>query len=226
MNRLAETSDWLFIEKQAQVPTRVLLARLRQEHPSAYFAPIYNLDDELSGPLLIGKNAKTTEQLRNAYGSNRFLFIFHCWCKAHTTCPEQWTCDLSIAWDSVKNRAYPSKDGKKSVTEFIIQKRWGNFLLLECRTNYLRHQQVQLHTHFSYVDILGDMLWCKEPHYLYLEDFKHFVKNSQHKPIASGLHLHLSYVEFSLNNSPTVTHLKPPKDWSRIEKFLEKYAKR
>ena len=62
MNRLAETSDWLFIEKQAQVPTRVLLARLRQEHPSAYFAPIYNLDDELSGPLLIGKNAKTTQQ--------------------------------------------------------------------------------------------------------------------------------------------------------------------
>ena len=224
MNRLAETADDFFVEKQAQVPTYTLLESLRQACPSGYFAPIYHLDDEISGPFLIAKSPESAEQLRNAYGSDQFTFTFHCWCKLHTTCPEHWTCDLSIAWDVAKNRAYPSKDGKKSVTQFTIQKRWGNFLLLECRTNYLRRQQLQIHTHFSYVDILGDALWCKEPNYLYLEDFKRFVKNSQHKPIASGLHLHLSCVEFSLNNTRFEMHLPSPKHWDRIEKFLEKYA--
>lgn len=226
MNRLAETSDWLFVEKQAQIPAHVLLESLRQEHHLGYFAPIYNLDDELSGPLLIGKNPTTTEQLRNAYGSNQFTFIFHCWGKAHTACPEHWICDLSIAWDTTKNRAYPSKDGKKSATEFTIQKHWNDFLLLECRTNYLRRQQLQIHTHFSHVDILGDTLWSKEPNYLYLEDFKRFVKNSQRKPITSGLHLHLSRVKFSLNGSPIEIHLQTPASWIRIEKFLEKYTKK
>ena len=225
MNRLAETSDGFFVEKQVQVPTRVLLESLRQEYPSEYFAPIYNLEDEISGPLLIAKSPVAAEQLRNAYGSDQFTFTFHCWCKAHTPCPEHWTCDLSIAWDSIKNRAYPSKDGKKSATQFTIQKRWGSFLLVECRTNYLRRQQLQIHTHFSYVDILGDALWCKEPHYLYLEDFKRFVKNSQRKPIASGLHLHLAHVEFLRNDTPFQIHSHSPKYWERIEKFLEKYAK-
>ena len=224
MNRLAETSDWFFVEKQAQITTQGLLDGLRQEFPSEYFAPIYNLDNELSGPLLISKNPQTTELLRNAYGSNQFTFLLYCWCKVHTLFPDHWTCDLSIAWDNVKNRAYPSKDGKKSSTQFTIQKRWSNFVLLECQTNYLRRQQLQIHTHFSYVDILGDTLWCKEPNYLYLEDFKRFVKNPQRKPIVSGLHLHLSRVKFSLNGSLIETHIPLPTSWIRIEKFLEKYA--
>lgn len=225
MNRLAETSDSFFVEKQARIPTRTLLESLRQECPSEYFMPVYYLDDEVSGPLLVAKSPESSEQLRNAYGSNQFTFVFHCWCKVHTECPEQWTCDLSIAWDPTKGRAYPSKDGKKSATQFTVQKRWGKFLFLECQTNYLRHQQLQIHTHFSYVDILGDTLWCQEPHYLYLEDFKRFVKNSQHKPIVSGLHLHLSRVTFSLKNTPFEIQLQSPKHWERIEKFLEKYAK-
>lgn len=225
MNRLAETSDWFFIEKQAQIPARVLLEDLRKACPSDYFAPVYFLDDEVSGPLLISKNPRTTELLRNTYGSNQFAFIFRCWGKAHSTCPENWTCDLSIAWDTSKNRAYPAKDGKKSATQFTVQKRYGNFLLLECRTNYLRRQQLQIHSHFSYFDILGDTLWCAEPHYIYLEDFKSFVKNSQRKPISSGLHLYLSHVEFLSNDSTIEINSQLPKHWVRIEKFLQKYAK-
>lgn len=225
MNRLAETSDWFFTEKQAGITTYDLIEHLRQENPSEYLAPIYNLDDTLAGPILVSKNPKTTEFLRNAYGSNQFSFTFYCWGKAHTTCPEDWTCDLSIAWDASKNRAYPSKDGKKSSTHFIVQKRYGNFLLLECHTNYLRQQQLQIHAHFSYFDILGDTLWCTEPHYIYLEDFKTFVKNSQRKPISSGLHLHLTHVTFPANGSLIEIYSQTPKNWERIEKFLQKYVK-
>ena len=225
MNRLAETSDWLFIEKQGHVSSHALLESLRKEHPLGYFAPVYNLDDGLSGPLLVGKNQQMTEQLRNTYGSNQFSFVFYCWGKAHTLCPDSWTCDLAIAWDSIKNRAYPSKDGKKSATQFTVQKRWGKFLLLECHTNYLRRQQLQIHAHFSYFDILGDDLWCSGPNYIYLEDFKTFVKNPNRKPITSGLHLHLAQVKFPLNGSLIEVNLQLPKSWARIEKFLKKYTK-
>ena len=225
MNRLAETSDGFFIEKQAGIPTHVLLENLRKEHPSEYLAPVYYLDDEVSGPLLISKHPQITEFLRNAYGSNQFLFTFYCWGKAHTTCLEDWICDLSIAWDVSKNRSYPSKDGKKSSTHFTILKRYGNFLLLECRTNYLRRQQLQIHAHFSCFDILGDTLWCTEPHYIYLEDFKSFVKNPTKKPISSGLHLHLTRVEFPLNGISVKFSSPCPKTWERIEKFLQKYTK-
>ena len=225
MKRLAETSDRFFIEKQAGISTHALLEQLRQEHPSEYLVPVYNLDNELSGPVLISKNPQTTDVLRNTYGSNQFSFTFYCWGKAHSACPKDWTCDLSIAWDASKNRAYPSKDGKKSYTRFTILKRYGNFLLLECYTNYLRQQQLQIHAHFSYFDILGDTLWCTDPHYIYLENFKSFVKNSTQKPISSGLHLHLAHVAFPLNGSTAELSSQCPKNWERIEKFLQKYAK-
>lgn len=225
MIRLAETSDWLFVEKQIGVSFRTLLDGVRRDVSGEYFASVYNLDDEVAGPFLMCKNQPATECLRNAYGSNLFLFTFYCWGKVHTSCPDNWTCDLSIAWDASKSRAYPSKTGKKSMTQFFVQKRWGDFMLLECRTNYLRKQQLQIHSHFSYFDILGDTLWCAEPKYLYLEDFKNFVKKSNRKPIASGLHLHLTCVEFSLNGISANVFMPPPKAWNRIEKFLQKYAK-
>ena len=224
MKLLAETSDWLCIEKQAAISSCTLLEDVCRSFPGKYFAPIYDLDDGVAGPFLVARNQQATESLRNAYGSNQFLFTFIGLGKSHTLCPACWNCDLSIAWDAAKHRSYPSKDGKKSITQFLVQKRWGDIVWVECRTNYLRKQQIQTHAHFSYVDLLGDTLWCKEPKYLYLEDFKHFVKKSNQKPIFQGLHLYLSLVTWKLNDVSVDVSLPQPKMWARIEKFLQKYA--
>ena len=77
MNRLLETSDWLFFEKQAGVSYCDLRDGFCRDIPGGRFMPVYNLDDEVSGPFLVCKNQSAAQYLRNAYGSNLFLFTFY-----------------------------------------------------------------------------------------------------------------------------------------------------
>ena len=223
MEVLSETLDWFCVWKPAMVAVKTLAEELKKERPGEKFSPVYDLDDEIEGPDLFAKSLESRASLKNAYGSNDFLFTFYAWGKCYKKLPETWTCDLSIAWDEQKKRSYPSKDGKKTSTQFSVLNEFGCYVFLKCETHYLRKQQLQTHAHFSGFDILGDTLWTPEAKLVYLRDLKKSVKNASDKAILSGLHLYLSSVTFTKNGCPIQLQIDAPKYWDVLQKTLERH---
>ena len=223
MEILSETLDWFCVRKPAMFSTKLLAEELKKERPGEKFSQVYDLDDEIDGPVLFAKSLEARAYLKNAYGSDDFLFTFYTWGKCHKKLPTSWLCDLSIAWDDHKKRSYPSKDGKKTNTQFSVLNEFGCYVFLKCETHYLRKQQIQTHAHFSGFDILGDTLWTPEAKLIYLKDLKKSVKNASNKAIVSGLHLYLASVTFTNQGSPMQIQIDAPKYWDVLKKTLERH---
>ena len=223
MEILSETLDWFCAKKPANISTQSLVEALKKERLEQKFSSVYDLEEPIEGPVLFAKSLESRASLKNAYGSDDFLFTFYAWGKCYKKLPEAWTCDLSIAWDEQKKRSYPSKNGKKTITNFSVLNVLGDYVYLKCTTHYLRKQQLQTHAHYSGVDILGDSLWTPDENLVYLEDLKKSVKNSSNQPISSGLHLYLASVEFSNISEKIHVQIPAPKSWTVLQKMLERY---
>lgn len=205
-----------------------LIQQLKHSRPDCPFSSIYNLDTEVSGPVLFAKTLEARKFLRNAYGSDAFILAFEAlgWLNwlfgvDRKPCPEQWICDLSIAWDAVKQRSYPSKTlGKKSCTHFVLSETYGSYGYFTGFTHYLRPQQIQVHAHFShYFDIVGDTLWIPDAHYVYPP---HSWKTSKpNEPIYPALHLAFTTLSFPFNGEIITLHQDSPKAWISVEKVLK-----
>ena len=223
MEILSETLDWFCVKKLANISTQSLIEALKKERSGQKFSPVYDLEEPIEGSILFAKSLESRASLKNAYGSDDFLFTFYAWGKYYKKLPEAWTCDLSIAWDEQKKRSYPSKNGKKTITNFSVLNVFGDYVYLKCTTHYLRKQQLQTHAHYSGVDILGDSLWTPDENLVYLEDLKKSVKNSSNQPISSGLHLYLASVEFTNLSEKIHVQIPAPKSWTVLQKMLERY---
>ena len=226
MEVLSETEEWLCVSKPNTCTSQTFLQTLKSKFQDKKFSCIYDLDEDISGPLLLAKTLEARNSLRNNYGSDGFTFTFYAYGYKNKPCPESWECDLSVAWDDQKKRSYPSKKkGKKSLTYFYIEEDYGDYLKVKCSTHYLRKQQFQIHSHFSYFDILGDHLWTPVTKFIYLNDFKDFVKKPSDEPIIKGLHLFLSQVKFDFNGNTVSINQPLPKSWEVIDKTLKNYTK-
>lgn len=219
---LSETDDWIACYKPAGKSVVEATQFLKQA--GIKFSIIYELDPEISGPILLAKTLEVRNFLKNMYGSDGFTFIFYAWGVPHKSCPSEWTCDLSIAWDNQKKRSYPSSTkGKKAATTFQIVQKFGTYHLFKCTTHYLRIQQLQIHSHFSYFDILGDALWTTDNHLVFLEQLKQNVKNPSSKPISEGLHLALTEVYFTFNEKIMKLEVPFPHNFEILSKTLVRY---
>jgi len=223
---LSETKEWLCVNKPSNCSSQTFVQKLKSKFQDKKFSCIYDLDEDISGPILLAKTLNARNFLKNAYGSDGFAFTFYAYGCQNKPCPESWKCDLSIAWDDQKKRSYPSKkNGKKSLTYFSVENNYGNYLKVKCLTHYLRKQQLQIHSHFSYFDILGDHLWVQNPKFIYLNDFKDSVKNPSHSPIFQGIHLILTQVKFDFEGNTISINPPLPNAWQLIEKTLMNYTK-
>lgn len=219
---IEETNDWLTCYKPAGKSNDEVTQFFKKT--ATKLSSVYALDAEISGPILLAKTVDARNFLKNLYGSDGFNFIFYAWGIPHKPCPSEWTCDLSIAWDNYKKRSYPSlKKGKKTTTTFQVVQTFGPYHLFKCSTHYLRTQQFQIHSHFSYFDILGDTLWTTDNHLVFLEQLKSNVKNAPFKPITTGLHLALTEVEFLFNEKPINITTPLPPTFDILSKTLARY---
>ncbi len=219
---IAETNDWIACHKPAGKSAIETTQFLKQA--GVKFSFVYRLDTEIAGPILLAKTLEARNLLKNLYGSDGFTFTFYAWGIPHKPCPNEWTCDLSIAWDDQKQRSYPSlKKGKKATTRFQKIQTLGSYHLFKCSTHYLRIQQLQIHSHFSYFDILGDTLWTTNNRLVYLEQLKQNIKNPSSKPITEGLHLALTEVYFTFNDKPIKLEVSLPKNFEVLSKTLARY---
>ena len=221
-NILSETNDWIACYKPAGKSVEDTTQFLKQA--GVKFSSIYTLDPEISGPILLAKTLEARNFLKNLCGSDGFTFTFYTWGLPHKVCPSEWTCNLSIAWDDHKKRSYPSlKKGKKAETSFQIIQTLGSYHLFKCTTRYLRTQQLQIHSHFSHFDILGDTLWTTDNHLVYLQQLKSDVKNPSLKPVTEGLHLALTHVEFMTPEKTVRLEVPLPHTFDVFSKTLTRY---
>ena len=219
---IAETNDWIACYKPAGKSVAEVTQFLKKA--GIKFSSIYGLDKEIAGPILLAKTLEVRNFLKNLYGSDGFTFVFYAWGIPHKTCPDEWICNLSIAWDDHKQRSYPSlKKGKKTATTFQKVQTLGAYHLFKCSTHYLRTQQLQIHSHFSYFDILGDTLWTTDNHLVYLEALKQNIKNPSSKPITEGLHLALAEVYFTFNEKSINLEVPLPHNFDVLSKTLARY---
>lgn len=225
MEILSETPEWVCVDKKPGVSTEAVLQQFKRDRRGSKFSCIYALDADVNGFLLLAKTLDARDCLKNAYGSDQLTFTFACVGKRHTVGPKDWTCDLSIAWDACKQRSYPNKNGKKTFTNFRIQGEYGPYLSVLATTKFLRPQQIQTHSHFTFFDILGDDLWIPCPHWVYLEDLKSSVKKSTNSPISTGLHLALIRLVFNFMGTQVVLEKPEPKQWLVLGKVLERYVR-
>ena len=217
-----ETNDWITCYKPAGRSLEESTQFLKQA--GVKFSSVYGLDTEIAGPILLAKTLEARNFLKNLHGSDGFTFVFYAWGIPHKPCPDEWICDLSIAWDDQKKRSYPSlKKGKKAATTFQKIQTLGTYHLFKCSTHYLRTQQLQIHSHFSYFDILGDTLWTMDDHLVFLEQLKQNIKNSSAKPITKGLHLALTEVHFTFNEKPIKLEVPLPHNFDVLSKTLARY---
>lgn len=221
MRVIAETEDWFCLEKPPQCPQDDVVRAWSAMHPGIKFSCVYTLDEAIPGPLLLAKTQAARQQLKNAYGSDAFTLEFSIWgWLTNPACPDEWICNLSIAWDAHKRRAYPSKThGKKSRTQFHLQQRCGSYALFTGRTHYLRPQQLSVHAHFSHFDILGDTLWTTDPHWVYPP--LHWKKTASHRPLYPYLHLALTALTFPYNDEEITLQQPPPSAWKSIQNALQ-----
>ena len=219
---IAETNDWIACHKPAGKSVAEATQFLKQD--GIKFSSVYELDTEIAGPILLAKTIEARNFLKNLYGSDGFIFSFYAWGIPHKPCPDEWICNLSIAWDELKQRSYPSlKQGKKAATRFQKIQTLDTYHLFNCSTHYLRTQQLQIHAHFSYFDILGDTLWTTDNHLVYLEQLKQNIKNPSSKPITEGLHLALTEVQFTFNEKSIKLEVPLPKTFEVFSKTLARY---
>jgi 23S rRNA-/tRNA-specific pseudouridylate synthase len=157
---------------------------------------VYQIDDGMSGILLIAKNSESTATLRNAYGSYLFTFIFELLCrKSPVDKTNEIVCTLPIAvHSSASIRVISSKSGKKSCTIFKFVEDVGEYERWQAKCTYVRRDQVCLHARESGLSILGDEVYCGEkiPPFAELKrDFKTNRKKDNDKPY-HGIMAHLS----------------------------------
>ncbi|OHE72118.1 MAG: hypothetical protein A2007_02370 [Verrucomicrobia bacterium GWC2_42_7] len=184
---------------------------------------IHLLDPEVSGMAILTCNKKECDSLRNDLGSEQFLFQFTLITERTSFDESELDCDLPIAIDDKQKRIFVShKNGKKSFTHFrrISQLPYHEVWIAE--TAYPRLHQIRLHAAEKGLRILGESLYTQTP-LLHLSSLKKRFKNKdQEKPLIDSLALHLSSVQFPLNNETIKVTSPLPKKMSVALSYLKK----
>lgn len=161
--------------------------------------PIYLIEPDISGIALISLNKKTTEKVRNLFGSNQFQFTFLLLVIDHTPeAPSMRSCHLPLAQSLHKQQMIIShKHGKKAQTIFQRLESLGAYSLWSATTHYPRMDQIRIHAKEVGLQIPGEQKYYKE-NFIYLSNLKQGdYKQSKNtpsiveKPLYDALCLHL-----------------------------------
>ena len=114
---------------------------------------------EFAGPTLFAKSKAAADFLKNAFGSNQFLFRFWFLTAKKTELPEQ-ECTLPVGPHKSEPRLVVThRYGKKATTRFTRLIQRDNLSLWEATTTHPRLHQIRLHAAELELGILGDSLY-------------------------------------------------------------------
>ncbi len=223
MKILAETDDYLVVEKPAQMlvhPTRptgepTVLTLLQAERPGAFLALANRLDRETSGIVLVAKSSEAAsrlgKQLMDRQVIKEYETIVHGevnWSQTQIDAP------LGRLGISESNPIYAKQGvletGYPSKTECQLIERRNGFSRLHVRPLTGRLHQIRVHlAHIGY-PVVGDKLYGVPPQ-VYLDIVaKKGWEPHREKLLLPRHALHATRIEFTWNE--TVVHYESPLD--------------
>jgi 23S rRNA-/tRNA-specific pseudouridylate synthase len=183
---------------------------------------VYELDDEISGVLIVAKEKTSAAKLRNSFGSQalRFTFEFLTFSSAVAK-NKPVVCDLPIGqhW-SDSRMVISTKTGKKSRTEFVFTENIGDFELWTANCTFLRHHQIRLHAEECGLTIVGENLYSAAKG---MGIAKKFAKGIQAGSHWSEKYFPLHLVSVECEDFPKIC-APPPKKFQSLVKLLRKYG--
>lgn len=238
---LAETQDWLALDKPAAVGTRAypwdetpdldrgLNAQLEAGKPellrtgASLFGSVYYLDPDLSGVALFAKNREALADLRNRFGSGEFQFTFHFLAARSGEAASGFQADAPLLPHRVKPKMIPSTaKGKKCATRFTpLSESDLGWTLWEAQADFLRPHQIRAHAATCGIPVLGDSLYGG-PHAPTVRQLHPRARRSDSDAaVFRGLAIHLVRLEFSSGAGSSVLESALPKPFPLLLKRLE-----
>ncbi len=177
---LADTAEWLALEKPAGVGTRAhpwdhqvpdldhaLNLQLQAGKPelqrlgATLFGSVYYLDPGIQGVAIFAKSRDALAELRNRFGSGEGRFVFRFVAHAGPAEAGHLESDAPLLPHRVKPKMIPSTaKGKKCATRFVrLAASEGGWAYWEARTNFFRPHQVRAHAAVCEIPVLGDKLY-------------------------------------------------------------------
>lgn len=229
---LAETADWLALDKPAGVGLRAhpwdsepdldaaLNSQLHAGKPellrreAELFGSLYYLDPAISGVAVFAKTRDALANLRNRFGSGEYAFRFQFVAAARRAGAEAVLhADAPLLPHNVKPKMIPSTaKGKKAFTAFrrVAESPQG-WALWEARVGFFRPHQVRAHAAVMEVPVLGDALYGGPEAPTQRELHPKKQRSGLNLPAYQGLALHLAALEWLPGDSETSLLCEPPK---------------
>ncbi|MDQ8194829.1 hypothetical protein QEH59_10360 [Coraliomargarita sp. SDUM461004] len=231
MSVLAETADWLALEKPAGVGVRAypwddepdldsaLNTQLQAGKPellrreAALFGSVYYLDPVISGIAVFAKNREALADLRNRFGSGECRFRFQFVAAALPIVEPAFQADAPLLPHNVKPKMIPSTaKGKKAFTDFKrIAESAKGWALWEASVDFFRPHQVRAHAAVNELPVLGDSVYGGPVAPTQRELHPKKQRAGVNLPSFHGLALHLCEVELLPGNADATIHCAPPK---------------
>lgn len=237
---LAETADWLALDKPAAVGTRAhpwcegadldgaLNVQLEAGKPelvrtgASLFGSVYALEPEISGVALFAKNREALAGLRNCFGSGECRFRFILLSAANQEAPAHFQADAPLLPHRVKPKMIPSSaKGKKSLTTFTrLADADQGWTLWEAQTDFFRMHQIRAHAAVQGIPVLGDELYGGPTVPTVRQLQPRARRTDLNTPVFSGMAIHLSRVQLSSAADATVIESALPKHFKLLLKRL------
>lgn len=149
---------------------------------------------EFEGPSLFAKTKPSSDFLKNAFGSDQFLFRFW-FLTPHRSKESEHSCELPVgAHKSEPHAAVTHRFGKKSSTRFRRLGESDHLNLWEATTSHPRLHQIRLHAAEVGLTIYGDLLYGSPDDE---SAFKSYRKHRAFNPRFSGLTAVLKSLDIS-----------------------------
>jgi len=229
---LAETADWIALEKPAGTGTRAhpwddepdmdaaLNTQLQAGKPellrreATIFGSVYYLDPAISGVAVFAKNREALADLRNRFGSGDCRFRFQFVAAAQPVGSEtSFRADAPLMPHNVKPKMIPSTaKGKKAFTDFKqIAESPKGWALWEASVDFFRPQHVRAHAAVLEIPVMGDTLYggAKAPTQRELHPKKQ--RAGVNLPSFHGIALHLVEVQLAPGDAEATIFCEPPK---------------
>lgn len=228
---LAETADWLALEKPAGVGTRAypwdtepdmdaaLNTQLQAGKPellrreATFFGSVYYLDPAISGVSVFAKNRDALTDLRNRFGSGECRFRFQLVTAAQPGIEPSLHADAPLLLHNVKPKMIPSTaKGKKAFTDFKrIAESSKGWALWEATTDFFRPHQVRAHAAVLEIPVLGDALYDGPEAPTQRELHPKKQRAGVNLPSFQGIALHLAEVQLIPGDADATILCQPPK---------------
>ncbi len=196
------------------------------EHPN--IRVVHRLDKDTSGVVLLAKDVKAQSYLSKQFEKSEVSKTYYAIVRGNIA--ENDGIINQPLMESAKKAGvmvvHPK--GKKSITLFTVLERFGEFTLVEANPLTGRTHQVRVHfADKGYPLAIDPMSGAAEPVYLSRLKKNYKIKPGEpEKPVIHRLALHALRISFKepTEGKTLVLEAPLPKDFSRMLKYLRKYA--